>query len=163
MMRRLLVPSVILLLLGGFLFYWFSPKQIVKRRTHSLLELLTMEPGSSAADRQLGAIRFSQLIAPQLELVVPDVEEANGLLNRTDVEIGYQTLAKSASETRFKILEITGLTVGETEATLTATVDALIDLPGYRPADGPGEATFLWEKFDNEWQLKRLEWVENAR
>lgn len=161
-MRRLAVPAFLIALLAGFLFWWFSPEQVVKRRTKNLIELANLEAGSSPASRALGTFTLTKLLDDPVALSVPAVEEANGRFARDELEAGYQWFCRSAKESRVRVTGFDEISVAGDEATVRASLDAQVVFPTYRPSDGPVRATFEWRKRDDGWKLVRLAW-ENAQ
>jgi len=159
-MKRFAIPSVALLLLAAFLFWWFSPTQILKRRTLSLLETLTMDAGTSKASRQLGAYSLNALLAPEVELHTPTIDEANGTFERSELESAFSWLARQAKQTRFKLDEFQSVKISGDRGEVAFSLDALVELPAYRPADGRFQVTFHWQREENAWRLAGAEWLE---
>jgi hypothetical protein len=157
-MKRFGLPIVILAVLGAFLFWWFSPVQVVKRRTHTLLETLTMESVSGKASRQTGVYSLNALLAGEVELVTPTIPEANGTFDRSEMESAYSWLAGQAKQTRFELLEIHSITIDGNQADVSFSLEALVELPSSRPADGRYVVTFRWVNDENSWRLARAEW-----
>lgn len=162
-MRRLLIPLVLLLAIAGGLFWWFSPEQVVKRQTKELLTAFTFSPGSSKANREMAGLNLTRLLAPQVSIDVPDAENASGSFSRSDIDSAFHWLCTAAKETRFNLQHYNSIVLNGDEATVSATIDAFVDLPSYRPADGPGEATLVWKKAQDGWQLTTLVWRENRK
>jgi hypothetical protein len=75
----LVIAFAILVPLG---MWWFSPEQAVMRRTQHLMEVLTLSGGSGAPMRQAKVYSMNALLAPEVELVVPDVPDANGSFDK---------------------------------------------------------------------------------
>ncbi|MFD0895264.1 hypothetical protein KBB96_00105 [Luteolibacter ambystomatis] len=162
-MRRLLIPLVLLLAVAGGLFWWFSPEQVVKRRTKDLLEIFTFDAGSSRANREMGGLKLTPLLAQEVSVDVPEVQDANGSFSKSDIESGFHSLCALAKETKFTLQHYDSIVIGGDQATVIATVDALVDLRSYRPADGPGELTLVWKKAKDGWQLTTLAWREKRK
>ena len=40
------------------------------------------------------------------------------------------------------------------------SLDALVELPTYRPADGSYRVTYEWRREDDAWRLFRATWLE---
>jgi hypothetical protein len=160
-MRRLALPALLLALLAGFLVWWFSPGQVVKRRTKTLIGLANLEAGSGTASRAMGTFTLTKLLDDPVDLAVPSVEEANGRFARQELEAGYQWFCRSAKESRVRVTGFEEISVLGDEATVRATLDAQVVFPTYHPSDGPVQATFEWRKRDDGWRLVRLVW-ENA-
>ena len=157
-MKRIGLPIVIVAILGAFLFWWFSPVQVVKRRTHTLLETLTMESVSGRASRQTGVYSLNALLAPEVELVTPTIPEANGTFEREEMESAYSWLAQQARQTRFQLLDIHSIVVDRNQADVSFSLEALVELPNSRPADGHYEVIFRWVRDENTWRLSKAEW-----
>lgn len=157
-MRRLLVPLVSLLLIGGFLAWWFSPTQVVKRHTKALLELLTMEQGTAGMSRIQGSFKLDRLLARKVEIEVPSIAEANGVFDKSEVGSAYNWLCQSARETRMKLDGIDSIGISGNKAVVVTSLNALVDMKGFRPVDGPGEATFTWQKTEDGWLLEKAVW-----
>lgn len=157
-MRRLLVPLVALLVVGGFLVWWFSPTQVVTRRTKDLLEVLTLEDGTAPMSRIQGSLKLDRLLGKKVEISVPAVEDANGNFDKTEVGSAYNWLCTGAKETRLKLEGIDSIVIEGDKATVVTSLDALVDMKGFRPIDGPGEATFVWRKTEDGWLLEKAAW-----
>ncbi len=149
------IPFVVLVLLG---LYWFSPTQVLKRRTVSLLETLTLDATTGTAGRQLGAYTLNSLLAPEVELDTPTIPEANGSFDRGELESAYSWLCSQAKQSHFKLKEFRSISVHGNSAQVQFIVDALVELPVYRPADGDYLVTFDWVKNDEGWRLTRANW-----
>jgi hypothetical protein len=159
-MKRLSLPIVIVALLGAFAFWWFSPAQIVKRRTKTLLETLTLEAGSGRGGRHLSGYTFSALLGPVVELESPSIEQANGSFPRSDMESAFSWLCDEAKQSRFDLEDIHSITVDGDRAEVAFSLNALVELPSYRPADGLYEVSFQWRKEKDGWRLARATWLE---
>lgn len=159
-MKRFLVPAFIVLLLAACGFWWFSPAQVIKRRTSSLLETLTFEAGSGRASRQMGVYSLNALLAKEVELNTPTIEQANGTFERSDIESAFTWLCQQAKQTRFDMGSIHSIEVEGDRAMIEFSLEALVELPTYRPADGAYRVTYEWIREENEWRLARATWLE---
>jgi hypothetical protein len=157
-MKRYLISTVVVVLLAGFCFWWYSPRQVIQRRTHSLLETLTFGKGGGLAARNLGGYALHDLLAEEVELQTPTIPEANGSFSRDDLEAAYSWLGNQAKETRFEMKEIHDIQIQDTIATVECSLFGLVELPTYRPADGNYEVIFNWVKQDDGWKLTRAVW-----
>jgi len=88
-MRRLVLLAAVLAASAGFLAWWFSPGQIVKRRTRHVLDLLTLDAGTPATNRMLGTFSLGRLLDDPVALDLPSASEANGSFSRQDLEAGF--------------------------------------------------------------------------
>jgi hypothetical protein len=158
-MKRIGLPIIILALLGAFLFWWFSPVQIIKRRTINLLETLTMEAATGTATRQMGAYSLNALLAGEVELESDSIREANGTFQRAEMESAYSWLCQQAKQTNFDLIKFHSVEVEGDEARVSFSLEALVELPAYRPADGQYEVDFRWLREDDGWRLANAKWT----
>ncbi len=134
--------------------------QVVKRRCKTLLETLTLESGSGNAGRQLATYSLNALLASEVELETPSIDEANGTFERSEMESAFSWLCGQAKQTRFELEEFHSVIVSGDRADVALALNALVELPTYRPADGRYEVTFQWQKEKDGWRLARARWIE---
>jgi hypothetical protein len=159
-MKRLAISLVILALLAGFGFWWFSDTQVLKRRSQSLLTTLTLDSGKGKVGRQMGAYSLNALLAEQVQLDTPTIKEANGSFQRDELEAAYSWLCNQAKETRFELQNFRSVTVNGDKATVDLTLVGLVVLPQYRPVDGTFDVTYEWQKEKDGWRLTRATWKQ---
>lgn len=162
-MKRLAPPLLILVLLGAFAFWWYSPVQVLKRRTVSLLETLTLESGSGNGRRQLATYSLNALLASEVELETPSISEANGTFARSEMESAFIWLCRQARETRFDLERFHSVRVSGDHADVAFSLNALVELPRYRPADGRYEVTFQWQREKDGWRLVSAKWMDATK
>jgi hypothetical protein len=162
-MKRLLFPCSAGLLLAGFLFWWYSPEQVLKRRTGAMLEALTLDPGAGRSARQMQVYALNTLLAPEVTLENPDIDEANGSFERPDIESAFSTLCQLAKQTRFELLDLDSVTANGDSGKVSCTLKALVELPAYRPADGIYQAEFQWRHGDDGWRLESAKWAKTPQ
>ncbi len=157
-MKRLIPFFIVLVLFAGFCVWWFSPIQVVKRRSRDLCQILTLEEGTPASSRNIGAFQLDRLLQPQIELEIPALPEANGSFERNQISSAFSWLCSNAKETKIKLGEIESVTVNGDHAEVRAKVDALLNISIAQPLDGPGDAIFTWKKADDGWRLEKISW-----
>ncbi len=162
-MKRLIISAAALLVLAAFLFWWFSPTQVLKRRTLSLLETLTMDAGTGKSTRQLGAYSLNVLLAREVELSTPTIDQANGTFERSELESAFSWLCQQAKHTRFELDEFRSVNISGDRGEVLFSLDALVELPTYRPVDGNFGVTFRWQREEDTWRLTGAEWLEEER
>lgn len=162
-MKRFAITAAALLALAGFLVWWFSPVQVLKRRTLSLLETLTMDAGTGKSTRQLGVYSLNALLAPEVELRTPTIAQANGTFERSELESAFSWLCQQAKQTRFELDEFHSVEIAGDRGEVVFSLDALVELPAYRPADGRFQVTFHWQRVEEVWRLTSAEWLEGKR
>jgi hypothetical protein len=162
-MKRILPIFAMALVVVLAAVWWFSPKQVLKRRTLSLLDTLTMEAGESRGARQLGTYSLNALLASEVELDTPTIGEANGTFDCGTLESAYSWLARNARQTRFEQDRIVSITANDGEGTVVFTLEALVELPEHKPVDGHFEVTFRWRRDeDKTWRLASATWDETG-
>ena len=150
-----LIPAAVLVIFGV---WWFSPTQVLKRRTQSLLTTLTLDGGSGKIGRQMAGYSLNALLAAEVELENPTLTEANGRFERAELESAFSWLCEQAKQTHFKLKNFKSVTLQGDKAQVALTLDGLVVLPSYRPADGLYEVTFDWKKEEDGWRLTRAAW-----
>ena len=162
-MKRLWVYVILAVLSAGFAFWWFSPVQVLKRRTVSLLETLTLDSGNPRNGRQLGVYSLNALLASEVELETPTIEQASGTFAREELESAFSWLCRQAKQSRFELEYFESVTVSGDTGEVACMLEALVELPGIRPADGIYQARFFWRRVDDDWRLERAVWTEAKR
>jgi hypothetical protein len=157
-MKRFLIPLSLLALAGALATWWFSPVQVVKRRAKTLLHTLTLESGSGRAGRHLATYTLNALLASEVELESSDIREANGTFDRAEMESAFSWLCDQAKQTRFDLDRFQSVTVDGDRAKTVLSLDALVELPNYRPADGRYDAVFEWQRGEDGWRLTSAQW-----
>ena len=158
-MKKLLTlaaAAVILIPLG---IWWFSPEQVIKRRTTHLMDVLTMAEGSGGPLRQGKVYSMNGMLAPQVTLTIPDVADANGTFDKQEMESAFSWICQNTKQSDFRITEFQEIeTEGET-AKVRFTVKGFIELrAGGRPADGTFDVTIDWRKGGDGWRYDAVTW-----
>ena len=159
-MKRFAILAVSLAVAVIFGGWWFSPTQVLKRRTESLLATLTLDSGTGKAGRQMAAYSLNALLASQVELENPEIQEANGNFERAELESAFSWLCNQARQTRFEAGKFHSVSVSGDAAKVKLSLTGLVELPTYRPADGTYEVTFDWQKEEDGWRLSRAVWQQ---
>jgi hypothetical protein len=159
-MKRLVATAVVGILVVGFAFWWFSPSQVLKRRTLSLLETLTLEPGTAVATRQMGGYSLNALLAPEVTLSTPSIGQANGTFERGELESAHAWLCQHVRQSRFDLERFGSVAVSGETAEVVLFLNALVELPSYRPVDGFYQATLRWRLEDGGWRIVQAVWHE---
>ncbi len=157
-MKRYLIPLAALVMLGLFGLWWYSPTQVIKRRTANLLSTLTLDKGEGKTTRHLGAYSLNGLLADTVELETPTINEANGSFEREELESAFSWLCDQAKRTNFEMKEFREIKFAGDKATVKLVLTGLVELPTYRPADGNYQVTFGWVKGKDGWRLERAVW-----
>ncbi len=157
-MRRFAIPIVFLIVAVLFCVWWYSPTQVLKRRTAALLSALSLEVGQGKANRHLGVYSLNELLARHVELETPTIDEANGSFEREELEAGFSWLCEQAKQTRFEMEILRSITITGEKANVKLTLTGLVELPTYKPADGSYDVSFDWVKEKDAWRLSKAVW-----
>lgn len=157
-MKRLALAAVAVILLAALGVWWFSPTQVLKRRTRSLLSTLTMDAGTGRVTRHAGAYSLDRLLAPKVTLETPTIGEANGTFDRDELGSAYSWLCDQAKQTKFELGEIQSLKIDGNSAEMRVRLEGMVELAAYRPVDGTFDVTFEWRKEDDGWRLVSARW-----
>ncbi len=159
-MKRYALAALTVILLGAIAWWWFSPTEVLKRRTRTLLSTLTLESGSGTAGRQMGTYSLNALLADEVKLENPTLQQANGDFDRSDLESAYSWLCGQAKQTRFEVEAFRAIDVAGEKARVEFSLEGLVELPTYRPVDGRFDAVFDWVKESDGWRLSSASWKE---
>jgi hypothetical protein len=159
-MKRYALPALAVILLAAFGVWWFSPGQVLKRRSKTLLSTLTLNAGTGIPGRQMGTYSLNALLASEVELENPTLREAQGTFERGEIESAFSWLCNQAKQTRFELARFNQITVSGDQATVALTLTGLVELPNYRPVDGKYDAIFNWVKEKDGWRLSRASWKD---
>jgi ketosteroid isomerase-like protein len=136
---------------------------VLKRRTVSLLETLTLDSGASRNGRQFAVHSFNALLASEVTLENPTITEANGTFERQEIESAFSWICQQAKQTRFELEGLESVTVSGDTGEVVCVLEALVELPGVRLADGIYQARLFWRREDDNWRLERAIWTEAKR
>lgn len=155
---RLLVLLAVLTAATGFTIWWFSPAQVVTRKTHKLLETLSLAADSGDAPRQLRSVALERQLAAHVLLKVTDDEGFDGPQSRSDLLALYSALCKITKASTFKLQGIQSLQIQDGRAEMTAQVSAHVELSdASKPYNGDYPTRFVWQKSgDHGWQLSEV-------
>ena len=157
-MKKPLLAAIVLVLLGIFAYWWYSPGQVLKRRTVVFLETLNMQPGSGKASRQMGLYTISAMLAPDVVLESPSIDLVNGEFPRQELESAFSALCEHSKECRFEKPEFESISASGGEADVIFTVRAMVEMSGSRPVDGTYRVNFHWRNPEGNWLLTRAKW-----
>ena len=158
-MQRSLLGLTAIAVLVGFLFWWFSPVQVVKRRSNLLWSTLTLEEGGGKGSRHAGVYTLNALLAPEVALESPEVAQANGTFERSELENAFSWLCDRVRVARFEGRGFDKVVVEDGRAIVTMDVDAMVDLGDRRPLDGRHRVILEWTRDDrHSWRLARASW-----
>lgn len=152
-----LIAAALLIPLG---MWWFSPEQTVMRRTKHLMEVLSLDKGTSRPLRQAKVLSMNGLLAPQVELVIPEIPEANGTFDRQEMESAFSWICQNAKHSRFDVTSFSNVKVKGDTATVSFLTEGYLELGSGRPADGSHDVTVVWKKGGDGWRYDKVVWMK---
>ena len=163
MKKRVLISiaSIIVVLSAA---WWFSPEQVIKRRSISLFEVLTIDLGKPPTTRALAVYSLHPFLAAEVEVYTPTPEEANGTFAREELESAFSSICQHALQCRFSKPVFEHVKIDGKRASLEMTLQTKVEFPEMRIADGPFRVKLEWLRGEKDWLLERAagEPVKNA-
>ena len=154
----LLVLLPILVAAAAFAAWYLSPTQQVKRATRGLLDTVSLDESTGQTARQMRQYSLNRRIAAEVTFATPT--EANGTFPRADVEAGFSWLSNQAKSTRFEVHRWIEIQTRGNQATVQAEIDALVEIPSFRPLDNRHHMTLQFTNESDGWRLHSLEFQE---
>jgi hypothetical protein len=150
-----LITAALLIPLG---MWWFSPEQVIMRRTKHLMEVLSLSEGSGVPLRQAKVFSMNALLAPEVELIIPEISDANGSFDKQEMESAFSWICQNAKHSRFDVIAFRDVKVAGDTATVRFLAEGYIELGSGRPADGTFEVTIVWKKGGDGWRYQKVVW-----
>lgn len=158
MKKRLIIATVsIVVVLSAA--WWFSPEQVIKRRSVSLFEVLTIDPSKAPATRALAVYSLHPFLASEVRITAPNPEEANGDFSREELESAFSTICQHAVQCRFSELAFEHVEIDGKRALVTLMLQAKVEFPDMKIADGPFRVKMEWQRDEKNWLLNLAEGV----
>lgn len=167
MLRRFLVPILLVLLaFGVFLWWWNLPERVVARRVKGLFEAANVPADMSNIGRAARGSSLEPYLAKNITFEGPEgpTERIEGPQSRDFIMNSYSYAATACRSATVEDIEVEEVTVNGDEADVKATIDAVIEMPdGDKPVDGIQHLEMKWIKQDGNWKLSRAKWRESGR
>lgn len=151
----IIIPILLVLALG---LWWFSPEQVIKRRSNNLMEVLTLPEGTGTPMRQAKVFSLNAMMAPEVEIAAPQIPDAHGTFDKQEIESAFSWICRHAKRADFEIAEFRRVEIDGDRAVANFRAEGFLELPAYRPADGFHDVTVHWVKGADGWRFNRIEW-----
>ncbi|MFD2256331.1 hypothetical protein ACFSSA_06570 [Luteolibacter algae] len=155
---RIIIAAVLLLILVPTGMWWFSPEQVIMRRTKHLMEVLTLSEGIGGPLRQAKVYSMNGMLAPEVEMITPDISEANGTFDKQEIESAFSWICQNAKRSNFRITEYRDVEIEGERARVRVFVEGYIEIGATRPADGYFEVVIHWVKGGDGWRFEKVIW-----
>ncbi len=167
MLRRLLVPILALLVaFGAFMWWWNRPERVVARRVAGLFEATNVPADLSNIGRQTRGGALEPYLAKSVTFDGPEgpTEQLEGSQPKDYIMGAFSQVAIACRSASVQDVKVEDVTVNGEEADVTATIDAVIEMPdGTKPVDGIEHLEMKWLKQEGKWVLSRAKWRESGR
>jgi hypothetical protein len=151
-----LIAAALLIPLGV---WWFSPEQVVMRRTKHLMEVISLSEGAGRPLRQAKVFSMNAMLAPEVELVIPEISDANGTFEKAEMESAFSWICQNAKHSRFDVAAFRDVDVDGDTATVNFLAEGYLELGSGRPADGAFDVTIVWKKGGDVWRYDKVVWL----
>ena len=138
--------------------WWFSPAQVVKRKTEHLMAVMSISDGTGRPLRQAKVFSMNGMLAPQVRLGIPDIAEANGTFDRQEMESAFSWICQNAKRSDFRITGFRNLDITDDGAEVRFFAEGFLELSAGRPADGKFDVTIRWVKGGDGWRYDKVVW-----
>ena len=155
-MKKLIIlaaAAVILIPLG---MWWFSPEQIIIRRTKHLMEVLTIAESTGRPFRQAKVFSMNAMLAPEISISISEISDANGTFDKQEVESAFSWICQNAKRSEMSIIDFGDITITDDEAEVEVMVDALFELPAGHSVSGNYVMTTDWLKTGDGWRFEKV-------
>lgn len=157
-MKKLFATLVLLAILVPAGSWWFSPEQVIKRRTKHLMGVLSISESSAEPLRQAKVFSMNALLADDVTLDIPGTSEANGTFDKQLMESAFSWICQNAKSSEFHVNEFQSIVIDGDSATVEVLVEGYMELLRLRPVDGLHRVTVVWEKGGDGWRFNRVDW-----
>lgn len=157
-MKKFLAVLILVVLLIPVGSWWFSPAQVVKRRTKHLMAVLSISEDSLGSIRKAKTYSMNGLLAPYVTLDIPGTSEANGIFEKEAIESGFSWICENTKSSNFGVSEFRSLEINGNNATVNILVEGYMELFTMRPVDGLHDVTITWKKGGDGWRFNRVDW-----
>lgn len=156
-MKKLLIVLTCVAVLLPLAIWWYSPEQVIMRRTKHLMEVISMNEGRGPM-RQAKVFSMNAMLAPDVIMETPKIPDANGIFTRQEIESGFSWICQNAKSSSFRITSFKSVEVSDERAKVEATAEGFMELRTTRPADGTFRISIDWVKSDDGWRFEKVLW-----
>ena len=157
-MRRTVILIIAFVLALGFAAWWNSSVQVVKRRTKSLMTVLTIPASEQEATRKIRSMELDRFLDDSVQLSAKDIPGFEDTLNRDEINDGFIYFCQRATSCDFSVKKFQSVETTGKEARLKALVSVRLNIPGGDcGVSGTHEDTLVWRHKNDAWKLKFAE------
>lgn len=137
--------------------WWFSPEQVIRRRTLSFFDVISVDVSKPPTTRALAVYQLHPYLAPEVEISSSAHEDASGTFVRDELESAFSSICQHAVQCRFYEAQISDVAIDGKRATVSVSLQVKLEFQSLKVADGPFRAKLEWERGEKNWLLVRAE------
>ncbi|MGB0775920.1 MAG: DUF4440 domain-containing protein, partial [Akkermansiaceae bacterium] len=150
MKKPLIILAAILVVAVSFSIWWYSPTQVVKRKSQALIQTLTIHSDDGKTERASKNQTFSSLIGSPFT-----AEVSTAMLSRkmgaSEATESHLVLTQVCSSSSLEISNMEIETSGDS-ITVTGAAKVHVSIKDGGSHSESGKATLIWKQQDNEWK-----------
>jgi hypothetical protein len=153
--KKRIAAAVLLAALISMGLWWFSPEQVLRRRTEKLVELFSLSEDKRGL-KQMRVFAMNKMLCPQVELIIPDVLEANGSFDKAEIEAAFSWICQNATRSHFEIVSFRDVNVSGEKARLSFAAEGSIQFRNTGPVEGGFDVAIIWKKAEDGWHFEKV-------
>lgn len=154
-MKKRIAAAVLLAALISMGLWWYSPEQVIRRRTEKLVELFSLSEDKRGL-RQMRVFAMNKMLCPQVELIFPEVSEANGSFDKAEIEAAFSWISQNAKRSHFEIVSFREVSVIGEKARLSFAAEGSIQFRSTSPIQGRFDVVIIWKKAEDVWRCEKV-------
>ena len=156
MRLRAIIPFVALLSVAGFLFWWFSDAQVIKRKTHNLAGIFTVKATDGNASRVTKNNALSTLLTMDFSCEL-SARGYSGTFGKDELKQAHVYLSKSGNTSSVTIGKWELSELSDTSAKVTASFSVNVHMKNQSPQTENVIATIHWLKNkQGRWMIQKI-------
>lgn len=156
MKKPLYISITVFILIIGFLIWWFSDTQVVKRRTEELTHIFTIKADDGKSARVSKNQDLGELLSRTFSCSI-ELDSYQRDLQRDDLINAHLYLGQICQSSSVQIGEITIISLNDDSATVQADFSISVQEKGGRSHSESAPATLIWKKTEGgSWRLDEV-------
>lgn len=162
--RRISIFALLGVLLLGFLGWWYSPTQILKRRCDSFFNVISFSEKQKSAARQVQALKLADFLDRDVALSGQEIsEEIESPVSRGEMQAIFSAVSGACTFIAITQRQYEFIGIAGDEATVQVTVHLAIGhAEGARRFNGTQRLMLSWHRAKNVWALSKVAWEKIA-
>ncbi|MFK7911238.1 MAG: hypothetical protein AB8F34_11660 [Akkermansiaceae bacterium] len=156
MKKPLIIAAFVFAIVVGFLVWWFSDTQVIKRQTIKLTEVFTIKADDGKAARISKNQALGELVDREFSCTI-DLENYNGSHSKDQLLEAHLYLGQACESSAVRVGEIEILSITDSRAEVKADFSISVRLTSGNSYTESAPATLIWAKSETEnWKLREV-------